>query len=183
MYIAEFYVLRQNLHMGDSERYVDRVLTEVLERARKIEDALYTNRQSTFYRNFCHFDKGDRVSMTLSGIAINGIHIEETQHIEGILVNPDLALIDVKMTDGLEQWEGQTIGLGVCTYIQKDKIFKSFSKLFLGNGQVAYYLAEEIAKDSYGRPTIDDTNLHHLGLKYTKVTAGGMVITDFTNKP
>jgi hypothetical protein len=166
--------------MNEGEKYVDRVLDSIIERARKVEESRASILRSPNIRSLYHFDKGDRVSMILSSVAINGIHLEQPQRVEGILVHPEMAIVDVKLTDGLEEWEGKTIGLGVCTDAYIVGSLRAYAKYISGNGQVAYYLPEDMGTDRRGVPTIKDSDLHHLPLKYTKVTVGGSVIVDFT---
>lgn len=179
--IAKIASLEQNLHMNENEQYVNKHLDEMLKRAIEIESYRNSNLQSTLYRNFYSFDPGDRISMVLSAIAINGIYLEQTQRVEGILVHPEMALIDVKYVDDLEEWEGKTIGLGVCTkLVQKDEM-RAFSKVISGNAQVAYYVPDDIVYNRINKPTISDDKLSHLALKYTKVTVGGSKIIDFTS--
>lgn len=167
--------------MSEYDSYIHRFLDNFVKDTQKDEGFRKNRLQLREFKNFFRFDKGDRVSMILSSIAINGIYIEETQRVEGILVDPALALIDVKLTDSLEEWEGKTIGLGVCLELQKSRVVKAFSRIIAGDGQVCYFLPEDVEPNSRGKIPVNDDTLRHLPLKYTKVTVGGADIIDFTN--
>jgi hypothetical protein len=172
--------MEQTLHMSENELPIHKYLDQIVTDAQTAEKYRNANRHSTYFKNFCAFEKGDRVSMLLSGIAVNGIYLEQTQRIEGILVHPEMALIDVKLTDGLEEWEGKTIGLGVRGDMVKKDVIRAFAKLVAGDREVSYYVPEDIVLDSRGKPTIDNDKLHHLALKYTRVAVGGSILVDFT---
>lgn len=168
--------------MNNPEAYIDKTLDDIINDAKKSYEFNKREARNKHFKNFYMFYPGERVSMTLSAIAIDTIYLEETQRIEAILVNPEFALIDVKLTDGLEEWEGKTIGLGVCTDQPREGVVRAFSRVISGNGEVAYYMPEDLEKNRFGKPFVNDDKLRHLALKYVKVTVGGVPLIDFTNK-
>jgi hypothetical protein len=167
-----------------NEEHIDKLLGELVERFQKEDEIRRAYRNSVILRSFHTYEKGDRVSMVLTGIAIDGIHLEETREVEGVLINPRVATVEIKIADGLEEWQGKTIGLAVRT---PSSFKKNICKYVIaGNQEVAYFHAEDLVEgqgsDIYLPEVENDTNIYHLPLKYGRVAVGGCVIFDFLEK-
>lgn len=168
--------------MDKNEDHIDKVLDDIIsihQAKEKIRQSYYL---STYIRSLSEFDRGDRVSMTLFPVAINGYLLEEEREIEGTLVVPSLALVKIHIADGVEPWQGRTVGFATRTpECFKDKICKY---TVAAKQEVAYFYEEDIETGRVGNLYLpdDDDKLHHIPLTYGRVAVGGSVIFDYRPK-
>lgn len=125
-------------------------------------------------------EPGDRVSMTLLPITLNGNPIETEREIEGTLVRPSLALVKIHMADGIEEWEGRTIGFA--THMPscfKDKVC---AYMVAARQEVAYFYEEDLKIGPVGNLYIPDEEdkIHTTLLTYGRVAVSGSVYFDHT---
>jgi hypothetical protein len=166
------------------EENIDKVLGEILDIHNSKERNLQSSLESTYIRSFNGFDKGDRVSMTLLPIIMNGYALEEQREIEGTLVIPSLALVKIHLADGVEQWEGRTVGFATRTpNCFKDKMCKY---TVAAKQEVAYFYEEDLETGRVGNLYLPDDNhdekLHHIPLLYGRVAIGGSLFFDHVPK-
>lgn len=161
--------------MDREEAYFDRIMRKVV----LDEEARIRNQHSTYLRNFYPYKKNAKVSLIMANMALK----EHTQRIEGRLVHPELALIDIKWADEFDWWEGNTIGLAVCwdqtpLYGLPKAVYPHYCA---GDRQAAYFLAEDMVPDTTDRLTVPQDKIRSLGFKYGKLAVNDTVVFNFTS--
>lgn len=130
-----------------------------------------------------NFHVGDPITLSLTGITIDGIPLESDGIISGAIVDPDRALIDVRHnTTEIPDIEGRRIGLAVDiieTTPTEEEMFITHRHSVAGNQGVAYYLAEDLAKEASGELYVPDDKILHPALKYGRVAVLGTRLFDF----
>lgn len=171
----------QNFGVDKNEEHIDKMLEDIISLHQAQERIRQTYYSSTYIRSFHEFDRGDRVSMTLFPIAINGYLLEEEREIEGTLTVPSLALVKIHIADGVEEWKGRTVGFATrMPECFKDKMCKY---TVAAKQEVAYFYEEDLETGKVGNLYLpdDDEKLHHIPLTYGRVAVGGSVFFDHTH--
>lgn len=163
----------------ETEEPIDKLIGDVIDIHKAKEDIRKRMLASTYIRNFYGYERGDRVSMKLIPIAFDDYAIEEEREIEGTLVVPSLALVKIHMADGVEEWQGRTIGFATRT---PDCFKNTVCKYTVAAKQeVAYFYEEDLQRGRVGNlylPDEDDEKIHHIPLTYGRVAIGGAVLFD-----
>lgn len=170
--------------MDKNEENIDKLLGDIIDIHQAKEKMRQQYYLSTYIRSFCEFDRGDRVSMTLFPIAVNGYLLEEEREIEGTLVVPSLALVRIHIADGVEEWQGRTVGFATrMPDCFKDRMCKY---TVAAKQEVAYFYEEDLATGRMGNLYLPDDNndekLHHIPLTYGRVAIGGAALFDHRPK-
>lgn len=163
--------------MAEDIKHIDQMLTEIVSRENRRLRFLRSTRPQSFHE----FNRGDRISMVWFDMTIAAVGLIE--QIEGTLVNPSLALVEVEHAPGSPDIQGKTIGLATDTYV--DTILGRQKRIvhggFAGNQDVAYCLAEDIKRQPDHRMRAPDDKIIYPQLKYGRVAVNNVDIIDFVS--
>jgi hypothetical protein len=161
--------------MNNSEAYIDRVLQDTID----MEKYRQSQIRSTVLRYLFEFNKGDSVSLTLQSTE----EPYDLARVEGLLANPKQALIDVKYTEHLDEWQGRTIGLATHSIPSfRGRTEGPHPFTVAGDQEAMYFTPEDIfASRQYG-DSVRLENIRPLHRKYGRVVIDGLVLIDFINK-
>lgn len=181
--IAENLSEVQNLGMNEHERHIDNILKTFLE----VDKLRRANLRSLGMRSLFMHDKGDSISLELTGIHIDGVQLEENHRVEGILLDPNNAIIRAQYVEGdtLQHWKENDIGLATCyemRYFGKAPHHDLIPHKIAGNSQAAYFYADDMNHyTSETHRTIADKDINILAMKYGRLAINGLDYINFSS--
>lgn len=164
--------------MEGNEAYIDQTLRLILDKDRFREAGLRATHLRTFHFN----DRGDRVSLILTPVDFGGVTLEEPQRIEGVLADPEHALIDVKYVEGsYDHWRGETIGLAAVHLMQRGQreVPRIDPHYMAGDQGFGYFLPEDMTLHVDSKLTVAEEHIRLPALKYGRLAVDGAAIFDF----
>jgi Zn ribbon nucleic-acid-binding protein len=168
--------------MNEHEQHIDNILKTFVE----VDKLRRANLRSLGMRSLFMHDKGDRISLELTGIHIDGVQLEEDHRVEGILLDPNSAIIRAQYVEGdtLQHWKENDIGLATCyemRHFGKAPYHQVYPHKLAGNGQAAYFYAKDMDyHDSKSQRTVADKDIHILAMKYGRLAINGLDYINFS---
>lgn len=167
--------------MSDDEKRIHNLLDTFIE----VDKLRRNNLGSLSMRSLFMHDKGDRISLELTGIHIDGVQLEENHRVEGILLDPSNAIIRAQYVEGetLQHWKENDIGLATCyemRYFGKAPHHNLIPHKIAGNSQAGYFYTDDMRHYvSETHRTVADKDIHILAMKYGRLAINGLDYINF----